>query len=437
MTEPADTTSGEGASSAPDPLPAAGEASALVEGKPESAPVPAPASGRLAAPAPETSMSLAPESRRVHDARKRIGTSLKGWRLAKLLGVGPATATYEARKGPGDAGERAVVRVLQGGAAKSERGESQFLRAAYAASRFTHPRVVPVTADGLDDDGVPFTVRPWIDAEPLPGYAKANPLDDQRVLRVAEQLLDILEIAHAHGIVHGELRPENVLLTSRGSARLIDFSIPPGLSARADSESPLAALRVGAYTTPERCAPDGAATEQGDVWSVGAVMFFALTGEPPRGGVTTREGLAEAPARPLRDVLREVPEAVAAVVDHALNRDPALRYESAYAMLGDVRRVMAGRPPKLARASGAVPSGVLADASGPPSTFRPPPFRTATATPGSSRSQTGPNRGQGGSQWKGNVTLVVLIAALLAAATYVMIREKAEEQQRGPAPISS
>jgi len=393
-----------------------------------------PLSQRLGSAPAEAKVELATESARTQLAKKRLGATVKGYRLTKLLGVGTATASYEAVKGAGDAGERAVVRVLLGDVAGSERAKSHFLRAAYAASRFSHPRTVPVTADGTDDDGATFTLRPYHDAEPVSRFVRTNEPDEQRVLKIAEQLLDILEIAHAHGIVHGAISPENVLLTTRGSARLVDFSVPPGLGSRRDDESPLPALRLGPFTPPERCkAPEASsATEQGDIWCVAAVMYFALTGAPPRGDATTREALEAATAKPLRDLRKEVSEPLASVVDHALSPDPALRYDSAYAMLGDVRRVLAGRKPKLAHSTGPVPSGVLADSSGgPPSTFRPPPFRTSTTGPSS-------QRGKGPSQWRGNLTLVLLIAALLAAATYVMVREKSEEAPSpAPAPAAS
>lgn len=429
--EPAATTNG-------DPHPRA-------DGAPAPAPVDEPAppdpediedsplSQRLGNAPTEAKVELAPEAARTQLAKKRIGATLKGYRLTKLLGVGTATATFEAVKGAGDAGERVVARMLLGDVAKSERAKSHFLRAGYAASRFSHPRTVPVSADGVDEEGATFTLRPYHEAEPVSRFVKTNEPDEQRVLKVAEQLLDILEIAHAHGIVHGAITPENVLLTSRGSARLVDFSVPPGLGSRRDDESPLPALRLGPFTPPERCKKpeESSATEQSDIWSVGAVMYFALAGAPPRGGAASLDELASATAKPIRDVRKEVSEPIASVIDHALSADPSLRYDSAYAMLGDVRRVLAGRKPKLAQSTGPVPSGVLADSSGgPPSTFRPPPFRTSTTGPSS-------QRGKGPSQWRGNVTLVVLIAALLAAATYVMLREKSEEVPGTPAPSSS
>ncbi len=377
---------------------------------------------RLGEAPEEERCSVLPEDQRLALARKKVGTSLKGWRVHKLIGVGRTTASYEAVKGAGDAGERAVIRMLIGDVARSSRARSHFLRAAYAANRFTHPRVMAVTADGTDEDGTPFTVRSWLEAESLTSYAVAADLDEQRVLRIAEQLLDILEIAHAHGIVHGAITPSNVLVTARGSIRLIDFAVPPSLSARKDSESPLPPLRVGPYTPPERRTEEiSSATEQGDIWAVAALMFYALKREPPPGNVGT-SALAENPPIPLREVLRGVAEPLASVIEHALAPDPACRYDSAYAMLGDVRRVLAGRAPKLVDASGPVPSGVLADTKGPPSSFRPPAFHSARSAPGSQRAK--------GSQWQGNLGLVVLIALLMGAAAYVMIREKSEEHRQ-------
>lgn len=416
-------TTSDGGAAAPEPAEAAPARPSGDDGVEES-----PLSQRLSKAPEEAPISLPSDGERYSAAKAKVGAHLKVYRLTKLLGLGPTTATYEGVKGPGDAGERVVVRMLFGDVAKSERAKSHFLRSAYAASRFSHPRTIPVVADGTDDDGAVYTVRPYVDAEPVSRFVRSSDPDEQRILRLTEQLLDILEIAHAHGIVHGAISPENVLVTPRGSTRLVDFSVPPGLGSRKDDESPLAELRIGPYTPPERCGPShlSSATEQGDVWSAGAIMYYALTGTAPRGDASSPARLASEKPKPIRDVRPETSEHVANVIDHALETDPAVRYDSAYAMLGDVRRVLAGRKPKLAQSSGPVPSGVLADSSGgPPSTFRPPPFRGPTSTTGAAA------RKPSGSQWRGNLSLIVLIAAILAAATYVMVREKTEEQERG------
>src|SRR5262249_12391985 len=128
-----------------------------------------------------------------------------------------------------------------------------------------------------------------------------------------------------------------------------------------EGEDVLAGHRLSPWSAPERCA-DAPASEACDVYSVGATIFFALTGEAPRGDRPLEE-LAKTDARALRDGAPRVGEAVARVADHALCTDPAKRYGSAYAMLGDVRRVLAKREPKLDLAMRPNPSGSYSGAA--------------------------------------------------------------------------
>ncbi len=383
--------------------------------------------------------TLPPMSRKEREelAQKRVGTSIKGWRLAHLLGVGPVTAAYDTFRGPGDGGEHVVLKLMLGNVAKHERARGMFLRGAYASNRFNHPRVLAVTTDGADSGGAPFVIRPWIDAEPLDAVVgkSESGLAEAQVLRMAEQVLDALEIAHAHGIVHGAITPRNILVTPRGSIRLCDFATPPGMGPRTtEEEEPLAERRIGPFAPPERCAkPFAPASEQSDIYSLAACMYFAVAKANSRGSAATPGELATTAAIPLRDLNPAISDFFAIIVDHALNLEPEGRYESAYAMLGDVRRVMAGRKPKLGDALRPVPSGSysqlssLGPANGPPSSAR------MAASPGRSDYPLGPVTGPGGArgrkQWKGNAALILAIALLVGVATFVMVREKVEESR--------
>ena len=364
-------------------------------------------------------------------AKKRVGSTLKGWRLARLLGVGPICAAYESFRGADDSGEHVVLRVMVGNLATHERARAMFLRGAYASNRFNHPRVVSVTADGTDPDGVPFVVRPWVDAQTLEQFVGKSDggLNETQVLRIAEQVLDALEIAHAHGIVHGAITAQNILVTPRGSVRLCDFSVPPGMGPRtADDEDVLASRRIGPFSAPERCGdkPDPA-SEQSDIYMLASCMYFAATKEMPRGKSDSPDDLAKFVARPMREVLPKASEYFAMVIDHALAKEPEARFESAYAMLGDVRRVMAGRKPKLGDARRPVPSGSfsaipLSTRDGAPSSQRP--AHSRADFPPSSTASMKQDRS---AQWRGNMALILAIALLVGIATFVMVREKVEE----------
>jgi serine/threonine-protein kinase len=367
-------------------------------------------------------------------AEAKVGLTIKGWRLTRLLGVGPVTAAYEVTRGSRDGAAKGVLRLMIGSIGRNERARSQFLRAAYAANRFTHPRVLPVTADGTDDEGAPFVVRPWVDGEPLADLvAREGPMKEDAVLRIAEQILDALEIAHAHGVVHGAISPENVIVTPRGSMRLADFATPPGIGPNAGDDV-LASRRATPWAAPERCSssPD-APTEASDTWSIAACMYFALTRARPRGDKASIADLARTPPRPVRELAPLLGEGLASVLDHALTPDPARRYESAYAMLGDIRRVLAGRRPKLGDASKPNPSGSYSGAMPRTSRSGLTAGRTETsivqpmAVLAATRAET--TAARKANEWKGNVALILAIAALVGVATFVMVRERVEDER--------
>lgn len=393
---------------------------------------PSPLSARLLAAVPpdEPPAAELPFADREVLARARVNTSLKGWRLARLLGVGPVTACYEVVRGTKDATERAALKVMLGNIAAHERSRSIFLRAAYAANRFQHARVLPIVEDGTDDRGVAYVVRPWVDGvEPLDAYLakKGGKLPEKEVLRIAEQALDALEMAHAHGILHGAITPANLLVTPRGSVRLCDFATPPGLGARAAAESePLDRRRIGPFTAPERAGETlQAPAEQCDVWSLAACLYYAISGQVPQRG--DANGVPS-----LRTVAEGVSEDLVALVDQGLAFDPVYRYESAYAMLGDVRRVMAGRKPKLSDAAGPIPSQSLMDVNNPPSSRAlraAQPFGADPSTGVLGGSFTAARAKGRRNEWRGNAALILAIAALVGVATFVVVREKIEEDR--------
>jgi serine/threonine-protein kinase len=323
-----------------------------------------------------------------------------------------------------------------GNIAKHERARIMFVRGAYAANRFTHARVVPITADGTDGDGTPFVVRPWMDAEPLEKMVAKSDFDETAALRMAEQILDALEIAHAHGIVHGAITPSNVLVTPRGSIRLVDFATPPGMGPRASEEDDVLGLRrIGPFTPPERCAEKlPPPVEASDIWALAACMYFAVTKKPPRGEAESMEDLAKAPVKPLKALAPNVSEHFAKIVEYALAREPETRYESAYAMLGDVRRVLAGRAPKLGEASRPVPSGSFAaHVIAPPSSVRSPVLSSSSQRESSVVAAALRVEAQR-KQLRGNIALILAIALLVGVATFVMVREKIEEERREEQP---
>jgi serine/threonine protein kinase len=361
--------------------------------------------------------------------RATAGRTLGGWTLIERLGAGPVCESWIATRGVG--AERAVVRVLSAPFASDERARLEWVRASWAANRFHHRRVVKVIEQLTGARGEPVIVRGFTRGESLESAVRRGAVDGAIALRLGEQLLDALEMAHAHGILHGALTPTNVMVTPRGSVRVVDFATTPGLrSPRTGAFGVLAPARCGPYVAPECRAATAEAVpppnEQTDVWSVGACLHFALTGRPPDVDGQPRLSLAGSS------------EDVCAVIALALARNPADRYESAYAMLGDVRRLLAGRRPKLDGAHAPVPSQSFA-----PTASLPPPPPVPVPVPASSSGLRGigpgapapggdAGAGTAAGEWRGNVLLLLAIALLVGLATFVLVRERLTDARTAP-----
>lgn len=343
----------------------------------------------------------------------RTGTVLCGWTLERLLGVGPVCESWLATKAgaPG-----AVVRILREPFASDPIARAEWLCASWAANRFTHAGVTRVIQGGTDARGAPAVIRPWASGRSLDDLAGDGGIDPRLALQIAEQLLDVLEMAHAHGVIHGAVSPSNVVGMPSGAIRLLDFATAPGLVEGSDG---VLRARVSPYMSPEQRsnllepAPRTASapTEQSDVWSVGACLHFAIAGRAPS---------FEAPS--LRRSVPGTDPGVGAVVDRALALDPLERYESAYAMLGDIRRVGSGRKPKLQSAGLPLPSGTETDG-------------WRESMPSVVSLETSPRVGQevappakigdhGPSGWLDNLLLLTAIALIVAVATFVLVRER-------------
>jgi eukaryotic-like serine/threonine-protein kinase len=352
------------------------------------------------------------------EVQVHVAATFRGWTIERPLGRGRLCQSWLASRGT----EKAVVRVLREQFAVDAQARAEWERANWAANRFHHARVVKVIDQGIDSRGSPVIVRGWANGESLEEVLRRGRWDPFSALRFVEQILDALEMAHAHGIVHGRVSPTNVVVTPRGSARLVDFATTPGLQVRKpDQVDVLASARIGPFTPPEgQVSPSAPPSEALDVWSVGACLYFALVGTSPLDShedlarVLVQHGDGSTGARG-----QEFFDDVVAVVRLALTPDPQGRYDSAYAMLGDVRRLLSGRKPKLDGAFAPVPTqsaSLRAELPPPSSGLRgqygmdPQPAQRPT------------------SEWRGNILLMAAIALLVAMATFVMVRERLAEQ---------
>jgi eukaryotic-like serine/threonine-protein kinase len=222
---------------------------------------------------------------------------------------------------------------------------ARFFREGRVANAVPHPGVVKVV-DEDTDEGLVFLVMELLDGETLEARAQRLdgrlPLDE--VLAASEQALDALAAAHEHGVVHRDLKPDNLFLTRDGIVKILDCGIARlrELSAGTGATHGGTAMGTPAYMSPEQARSLWDEVDaRSDVWALGASMFYLLTGRTVHRGRTTNEQLLSAmsnPAPGIRAIAPEVPEPVAAVIDRALAFERDARWPDARAMQSAVRQ---------------------------------------------------------------------------------------------------
>jgi serine/threonine protein kinase len=271
----------------------------------------------------------------------RVGTVVNAkWRLERLLGIGGMAAVYAARHRNGS---RAAVKMLHPDLAVHASIRDRFLREAYATNAVEHPGVLRVLDDDVAPDGSVFLVMDLLDGEALDAFVarQGGRVDGETAVSFVDAILEVLVAAHERGVIHRDIKPQNVFLTRDGHLKVLDFGIA---FVGAQSEH---ATRTGttmgtpAFMPAEQARGRWESVDaQSDVWAVGATLYYLLTGRLVHEAATPNETLLAAmtqSAHPLQTVAPDVSPALAAVVDKALCFDKRDRWVSARAMLDALR----------------------------------------------------------------------------------------------------
>ena len=213
-------------------------------------------------------------------------------------------------------------------------GDDRFQREIKLAARLQHPHILTVYDSGESQGRYWFTM-PYVEGESLRDRLRRErqlPLED--ALRIVQQAAQALQYAHDHGVVHRDIKPENLLLTRDGNTLVADFGIARALSSgAAESRLTETGLAVGtpAYMSPEQAAGDRGVDARTDMYSLGAVLYEMLAGEPPYTGATTQALIVKRltePAPSVRAVRSSVPESVDQAMRKALAAVPADRFST-------------------------------------------------------------------------------------------------------------
>lgn len=269
------------------------------------------------------------------DARAAPQRLKERYSLVEVLGHGSLGTTYRAFDQTMQRGV-AIKLASERYAYDSQFGQ-RFMAEVAAAGRLSHPNVAHVLDAGFLA-GRPFVVMELVEGKSLRAILADGPLPTDQCAKIAQQLVDALEGAHHQGVVHGDLRPDNVLLDRRGDAKIADFGLVRAAVAT-DRTLLGSAIRRTPYIPPEQL-PAGPADEQTDLYALGVLLYELLTGATPPAGLEALGGRAHSEVMPPRRVRADVPLELDRAVMRALDPNPTGRFAS----LGDFRRDLRPEP---------------------------------------------------------------------------------------------
>ncbi len=251
------------------------------------------------------------------------------YRLIARIAAGGMAVVYKAQDTM--LGRIVAVKILRESFAEDPTFQARFQREAQAAAKLSHPNIVTVHDFGMDGDKQ-YIVMEYVEGSDLKQLIRQGaPFTPQRVLDISIQMCAAIGAAHRAGLVHCDVKPQNVLITPEGRVKVTDFGI-----ARALSGVSAAGVTTGVWGTPHYFSPEQAAgqspTPASDVYSIGVIMYEMLTGRLPFEG-DNQQQLALAHLRdqppPIGKLNPQVPAQLEQIVNRALAKEPSQRYRHA------------------------------------------------------------------------------------------------------------
>jgi len=253
-----------------------------------------------------------------------------GYLIEAVLGSGGVGTVCVARQKDSD--QRVALKILNAAVSGDPAYRRRFVEEARAARSLHHPNVVAVYRHGETPGGILWMAMQYVQGTDADRELRAGRMPPQRVTHIVAQVAAALDYAHAHGLVHGDVKPPHFLLGEDGSVVLADFGLARGTEEQTISSGSGFVLASAAYASPEMLR-GGAVDARTDVYSLGCSLFRLLTGKPPFFEAASKAEVVDHQLRrPVPPATRYAPW-LSGQIDHviatATAKEPAARYPSA------------------------------------------------------------------------------------------------------------
>jgi serine/threonine protein kinase/ABC-type branched-subunit amino acid transport system substrate-binding protein len=299
------------------------------------------------------------------------------YEILEELGRGGMATVFRARQS--SMGRDVAVKILPEQFLHDANFLARFNNEARVIAGLEHRSILPVYDYG-EAGGTPYIVMRLMPHGSLRARLRHGPLPLADAARLVGQVAEALDYAHARGVIHRDMKPDNILLDDEGNAYLSDFGIAKVMEATAQSSGSMV-VGTPSYMAPEQ-ARGGRPSRQTDIYSLGAMSYEMLTGQPPflaEDFIALLFKHASEPVPRLHDLNPAAPEALQAVIERAMAKEPAARYATAHEMAAEFQAQAGGAPPAATRmAPPRTEGGQTVYESVPPA----PSWRPATPPPG-------------------------------------------------------
>ena len=262
------------------------------------------------------------------------------YEIEELAGRGGMSTVYKAQN---RAGRQVAIKVLD--AVETARSNERFAREARILSRLHHPAIVSYLDQGTTESGVQFLVMEWLEGQTLSAHLREHRLPIASVLALGQRIAGALAAAHAHGVVHRDVKPGNIFLPAGDvdRAKLLDFGIAGWNVASQMLTAPGVRLGTLAYMSPEQARDSRVISPSADVFSLGCVLYECLTGEP---AFSAREPMAvlfkilfeDAPR--VSAVMSRIPAPLDELVSRMLDKNTATRPQHGGELITEFERLI-------------------------------------------------------------------------------------------------